>query len=133
PHQGSVLRLRRGAAADRDRVLLGLHPGRLTADVRLLAGGRRPRCAEHAERLPALHAARLPASLIQVGAPKWPPHPQTLVTPRETRGAPRSPTAGPAEDAAGRAVVAAQPQRLALERDHPVALAAHLAQPTVGH
>jgi hypothetical protein len=34
--------------------------------------------------------------------------------------------------AAGRAVVAAQPQRLALERDGPVALAAHVAQPTAG-
>src|SRR6266850_3524133 len=39
----------------------------------------------------------MPASVppVEVGAPTWPPRPQTLVTPRPSRGAPRLVRAGP--------------------------------------
>src|SRR5207249_15538 len=80
PRQGSLLRLRGGAAADRDRLLIRLHPGRLTADVHLLADGGGDRRGEHAQRLSALHAPRLPAPL------GWRPRngpPPALVTPGE--------------------------------------------------
>src|SRR5439155_27162450 len=63
-NEGSVLRLRRGAARDRGRVLLGRHPGGVTADGRHLGRIGRHRRAHDDQRVPARRADSVAAAAL---------------------------------------------------------------------